>query len=329
VTAGDLGKDISKMRKGFALAVLASVASLVTACGVRSSLEGDLEASAEPAASPFDGGAPEASARADAGTKHDAHDAAPDVALPATDLGDILLTSGRYASGTVQAFKAEAQFVPRVADTGCAIYLADSSGTCTIEVCSGKMYPLASAGALEVTGGTYPLALAQGKGGVYSPLADRDASDAGDAGDAGLPSLWLGGEELTVTATGDVVPPFAARVVTPSEIMIQTPRPERLLRQAPFAISWLGASAGDVVVDIEQPSAQPPFYFECRFDVGAGVAVVPTEALGLLPPGPATLSISTENRGSVVAGSWLVKTFARTHAADLEGHEYAEPVTLE
>jgi hypothetical protein len=312
------------MTKIIRLSALAGVAAMVAACGIRSSLEDDLDVST--AAVPVDAGPLDSSPQADAGPRVDtgAADAAPDVALPVANLGDIVLTSGRYSSGAVQTLKAEAQFVPSLADTGCSIALADSSGSCTIEVCGWNSYPLASAGAIQVTGGSYALALAQKEGGAYAPLLDGDASDAGPA------SLWLGGESLTVTASGGVVPPFVGHVVAPSEIMVQTPGPTRLLRQGAFAISWVGASIGDVVVEIDQPAnGHAGYYLECHFPVSAGVGVVSSEALGRLAAGGATMTVSTENRASLTAGPWLVKTFARTHASDLEGNEYLEAVTLE
>jgi hypothetical protein len=316
------GRRFVSVRGASAIGVFLLVADWSVACGVRTPLtEGPYElsskdASPTPTGSFRGGDAAIADAEGDAGTNPDDASANTDVALPPADLGDIRLTSGVYSSGAV--FAATAQFFPSVAVTGCTI--APSAG-CTMETCDAQgvgANSVAGAGSIAVAGGLYPLLLDQRDGGQYGPATDD-----------GSVTLWHGGEGLIVSASGDAVPAFVDDVVAPTQVTVLTPMPPFISRAAPFAFSWLGASAGKLTVDLSTTSGQTDYYLQCQFDVGVGIGTLPDEALRLLQPGPAQLRVSTVNESDVKAGSWLVKTFAQTSANDPYGAAYNATVQIQ
>ena len=305
------------------LGAVVILAASTLACGVRTPLADSLSEATlskdagEVPPPPSGDAAPDAAAAVPDATT-DASGLA-DVALPSMDLGNILLTSGSYADGGVQTLAAEAQFFPSVAVTGCVV--AEVAG-CTVETCQlagPGLGTVVSAGAISVSGGSYPLVMEQVNGGQYGAVFD----------DGGSTALWRGGEQLTVQAAGGDVPAFAQDVVTPTEVMILTPMPPLLSRAAPFAFSWLGASAGLLTVDASETVGATSFYAECQFDVAAGTGTVPRETLQQLPRGAVLLTVSTVNRSAVGAGPWLIKTFVQTNASDPSGLEYTRTVELE
>ena len=241
-----------------------------------------------------------------------------DVALPPDNLGNVILTSGDYASGTIPTLAAQAVFFPSVTATGCSI--APVVAGCTLETCTSATTsaPVTSAGSIAVTGGAFPLLLAQ-SGVTYAPVAE-----------AGALALWKGGEDLVVTASGATVPAFVGDVVAPTQVTVLTAMPTTISRGAPLTFSWFGASAGALTVNLSATSsAGADYYLECQFDVGVGSGVVPAEALTTMPAGIAGLTVSTMDRTNVTAGSWVISIFAQTNANDTNDAQYAGDVELE
>jgi hypothetical protein len=308
-----------------ALGVVSVIAA--TGCGVRTPLTDGLQeepvvaddaGKAPPAAS--DGSAADARDDAEADAGPGPTDAAADVALPTTNLGNVFLTSGAYQSGAVQTLVARAVFYPVVAATGCTI--ASIEG-CTLETCAAPDTDAgyASAGSLAIGGGLYPLVLQPDTGGVYVPVP---------GGDGGPLTLWHGGEELLVTSSGATVPAFAASVVAPRQVTVLTKAPGQVARDAALPFSWFGASAGSLTVDLATSAAASSYYLECRFDVGAGAGAIPQAALAALPAGVGKLTVSTSNRTTVRTeiGSWQVDVFAQTNANGPDGLEYVATVAI-
>jgi hypothetical protein len=304
--------------------VVGAVAALVAGCGARSPLDGTLieivyvddagPAHVIDAAIGVDsgnGGSGFDAADTGSGEPDDAAMLA-DVALPPADLGNVLLTSGSYEDGTIQPLIAQAVFYPSVAATGCSIAPLDG---CTLETCvagAGSTAPLVGAGSITITGGAYPLVLTE-------PTPD---SVYGPAMDGGLLALWNGGEGLVVTASGDVVPAFAGSLIAPTQVTVTTPMPSSIVRSSPLALSWSGASAGKLTVDLSAGTGTNDYYLECQFDVSAGTGTIPAAALAVLPAGSAGMTVSTLDRVDVEDGAWTVQIFAQTNASDTSGAEY-------
>ena len=306
------------------LGVVSLAGATVIACGIRTPLTDGLH---DESLAAGDAGKGAAAPPADAAPGADAADSGPaigdagaDVALPPTNLGNILLTSGAYQSGTIQTLKGSAAFYSSVAASGCSVAPV---GGCTLETCTptGVAYPYASAGVIDVSGGLYPLVLQAGSGGLYAPPAP--------AGDGGALTLWHGGETLIMTASGRDVPPFAINLTAPRQITMVSPLPSLIARSADLWFSWFGASAGMLTVDLNASAGPVSYYLECQFDVGAGGAAIPQAALAALPAGVGTLTVSTVSKSEVSTGGWKVIAFAQTNANGPDGLEYVETVGVE
>jgi predicted small lipoprotein YifL len=304
--------------------VIPAVAIALAACGVRTPLSDPPYAEVVPIVEGTDAGVPPLDASAYDAKSEEAEaspeDASesPDVALPPTNLGNVLLASGDYQSGAEQTASATAVFFPSVTATGCGTVPVAG---CTLETCepATTTAPTANAGSIAITGGFYAILLQQEESnGQYAP-----------ASDAGLMELWQGGEKLVVTASGDTVPPFVGQVIAPTEVTALTPLPPVLSRAAPFAFSWLGSSAGELTVDLSATSGTAAFYLECKFDVDAGTGTVPAEALSAMPAGTGALTVSTLSTSVVGDGAWTVKIFAQTNVSGPTGAEYTGTLTIE
>jgi hypothetical protein len=307
-----------RSHRALAAGALAACAGAVVACGVRTPLNDEelvvvyVEAGAPASVGPSPKDASSPSKALDASDANEA----PDVALPPTDLGNVLLTSGPSEDGGAQSFSASASFFPSVAATGCNI---EALFGCTLETCVGTTDDvLVSAGTIEVAGGLYPLTLVQQGNGTYGP------SD-----DAGAP-LWQGGESLVIASSGGVVPSFTVRVVAPRQIDVDTMFPSSIARTTQFSVDWDGVSTGMVAVDLSVQGASKAYYLECQFDPQTTVhGVVPANALAALPAGSALLTVSTLQRTDVTAGSWTISTFVQTNGTSPYTGEYTGVVRLE
>ena len=312
---------------GCAIAGVCLVSVAVVGCGVRTPLEpplveivfADSGVSAVGSLSPVDSGASVDASDA-AEERLEDGSASDDVALPPGDLGNVVLTSGAYQNGAMQTLVAQAVFYPSVTATGCTV--APVAAGCTLETCAGEPNgpaPLAGAGTIDVTGGFYPLVLdEQTPSTPYAPVVN-----------GGSLTLWHGGEDLVVTASGGVVPAFTGDVVAPTQVTVLTPMPQAVSRASALSFSWFGASAGKLTVDLGDMGASADYYLECQFDVGAQTAEIPPQVLQMLPAGTARLTVSTVDRIEVGAGPWEVKIFAQTDANDMNGEDYSAILPLE
>lgn len=321
------------------LACLAGVAGGSVACGVRTPLTDDIygpggrvepgedsglethpvvdagvDGNGEPLANDSGGlGAP------DEGIIAVADDGGFDAGLPAADLGDIVLSSGLYESGSEPTLSAAAVFYPSVTKTGCTLKPIDG---CTIEVCTMlSTGDLVGAGTIDVNGGLFPLVLGETSPGVYA------ITSFGDAG--GVKQLWVGGDTLQVTASGEVAPAFTATLGTPTQITVTTPLPTTVARSVPLTVTWL-QGAGNVAIDLQETSGEAGYFLECLFPVASQAGTVPPDALATLPASAAAqLSVGTVTMTEVGASGWSMRVFARTDANDTADKEYAGNVTVE
>jgi hypothetical protein len=266
------------------------------------------------------GPALDASVPVDASSGIDDGGATADVALPAVDLGDIILTSGAYTGGKSGTLNASAVFYPSVTATGCSVALVAG---CKLETCASPAggAPLANAGTISITGGAYPLVLTPGSGDLYSTPPSNE--------DSGVLALWYGGEQLQVSASGADVPAFAASLVAPSQITVVTQMPTSITRSEPFDVSWFKKSVGQVAVDVSSTAGPTSYYLECLFDVAAGLGEVPQAALAQIAGGTGTLSVFTVSKVTVTAGGWTVGTYAETDANDPNGVEWTGAVGIQ
>ncbi len=320
---------------GFVVAIATGVAAAGTSgCGVRTPLgeelggaglakgnEGAADAGVPDVGPTSVGASPDAGAAGDAGGEDaSAEDANldDDGALPATDLGDVLFTSGVYGNGAMPTLAATAVFYPSVSATGCAV--TEVAG-CMLEVCTAlNNSELVGAGTIAMSGGAYPVVLEETSPGQYGlPVY----------GDGGVLAAWHGGEQLFVSGAGETVPAFSASLTAPTQVTVTTPVPGMIARSTPFTLAWFQASAGRLEIALKVAGGSTQSYLSCGFDVASGTGVVPAEALGALPAGNAGIAVQTVVERTVAAGPWEVRVFAQADAQDATGAEWRGSVGLE
>lgn len=178
-----------------------------------------------------------------------------------------------------------------------------------------------SAGTLSITGGLAPVSLVPNAQSVY-PLA------------TGLQSLWNGGQMLTVSASGAVVPAFTTTLQAPGAVRVSAPvlpaAPARLTvpRNAPLMFSWTGGTS-TVQITLIQTSATTSTALAGSFAASAGSAVLAPAALAQLTPGDAVLVVQTVSAVKVQAGLWPVDVVLTALGTDSAGLPVSAPVTIQ
>ncbi len=302
------------------------------------------EAGADADAAPASSGAPPCSA-ADAG----------DAQVATQDMGTVLVENYSTVSSAPGSLSASFQATGTViAPPGCTV---TTVGACQVSALCDLSLPdtscnSPSAGVISVEDdadagssmnmitpnppNAAPPSLGGG-GGWYAGLGFADA-----------PS-FLGGDFLTVTAAGGVVPAFGASLVTPSYVTLTEPAPPNdggssgdyvIATSSDLAVSWNGGEADatvHVVVSASQNSPAPNTYVaDCAFDGLAGQGVVPRAALSLLKGRYASqFTVYQQRVLTVQAGAFMVQIIARNTCdlsrAGLEGPCFVnnEPAILE
>jgi hypothetical protein len=156
-------------------------------------------------------------------------------------------------------------------------------GACTVTTCpnqSERVLGEVPAGSVTFTGSFLPPA-----GLVLLPDARGHYR-----GNLQMP-VWVGGEVVTITASGGAVPAFRDTMTMPKRITITTPtfvEGQTLRRDEDIVLQWTGgeASAGQLTVFlIGQTSTVRAVRAECTYPVSNGTATVPAAALSKLAPG--------------------------------------------
>jgi hypothetical protein len=194
-----------------------------------------------------------------------------------------------------------------------------TDGACAIEDCpaSDAGLPLptstASAGTLQITGGTMPVSLVP-SGTSYPPVQ-------------GTSRLWNGGESIHVTAAGAEVPAFDIGLTAPSYVTVTAPAWPALGsnltidRTQPLTLSWSGGQDGTVEVQLRVSGARQVGVV-CMFPAASGSGSIPVTALAKFPVATtgASLSVDCITDKNTTAGAWSVlvraDAKARTTAGD-------------
>lgn len=119
----------------------------------------------------------------------------------------------------------------------------------------------ASAGTIQIDGTSPPITLTSGAY-VVPPTSGK---------------LWSGGETLSATSTGGVVPPFALSMVAPDAITITAPpwpgpvNPLVVDKSKSLVISWSAGAVGNVQIVLgDDAQASNSVTVTCTFDETAG-----------------------------------------------------------
>jgi hypothetical protein len=145
-----------------------------------------------------------------------------------------------------------------------------------------------SAGTLTISGGSIgtPISVPFSGGQTYQ----YNSSSA----------LYTPGEQLTVSASGGVVPAFGpVSVLAPaSTTMVSPASPYTVSSKSNLGVQWTGGAAGNVFV-LEGITQNNQTYFLCEWDAGMGKNFVPQ----------ATIAGIGAGSGYLVYGQYASKTF--------------------
>ncbi len=167
-------------------------------------------------------------------------------------------------------FVANAGFYPSTS-SGCAPALV--SGACQSFSCPTPATQAAvSAGTLTLSGGSLPLGLSMAPGGMGTYTYSTSGA------------YFTAGETLRVSASGGVVPPFAASVVAPGPVTLTAPAKSGTTYTIPtasdLALAWEGPLlANGARMIVEGVDTASGHYFDCLWDASLGRAVVPQTIL--------------------------------------------------
>jgi len=208
---------------------------------------------------------------ADAGVSTGSADAGPGAG--STAIGLIIVSYG--AAGT----RGTAFFSELDVPTGPDACHTTSVGPCKVQSCPASVETdgqLTSAGTLTVSGGDQAVLL--------TPVAQLDGEYGVTSGED---AVFADGATITVHAEGSAVPAFTSPPLKMPEAIIVSGDMPSIDFTKDFPVSWVdGGPDGKVVVEILTDGGERTGHLSCSFDPTMHQAVVPKEALALLPDCP-------------------------------------------
>jgi hypothetical protein len=212
--------------------------------------------------------------------------------------GVVDLLSGSYKQGasSYSETKVSASFTEISGAPVCFCSGVSVIGPCTVFAGCAPCGPVPmgtpeSAGNLVITGGKKPISLTP----PYAPFSDL------------MNTLWLGGETLTISAQGDVVPSFSGTLVAPTSFALTTPDVSAATTPIPLSkdllLTWTGGGSAEVTVNFV--AIEPSLL--CSFPAGPGQAVIPHEVFGNYSPNTtAELSVGVSATASIAVSDWSI-----------------------
>jgi hypothetical protein len=236
----------------------------------------------------------------------------------AVEQGGVELIGIRYADGT-----AETELVSGFVTTD------GKPGPCSIGMLSGCTVRFCPAG--DAGGGMATSIAAAGMGtatlgGGAAPITFETN------GTTFVESTWLGGESLSVQATGNVVPAFNVMLTAPPRAKMLTPKPTTtgtmpLMRSAGLPITWQPVTPGDLKIELSTPTKS--YSAVCTVAGTAGAYTVPPAALMFFPSAQVALSASVVTQAHTTAGTWPVDVIASSPTTDPAGNPWGLELSLQ
>ncbi|HEX3345439.1 MAG TPA: hypothetical protein VHS09_12735 [Polyangiaceae bacterium] len=258
----------------------------------------------------FDVSPPDVGSSPDAGSAADA----PDFAF--IELSEVPVGGGTFTAAFYTA--------PRQPPPGCTAEVVDGGG-CAVTTCPGHaptdagVVTLASAGALDVTGGAF------GDAGIQVGADNLGSYLYNTTG-----PMFSPGDVLGVSAAGGTVPPFPVQSLTaPAAITLTAPQAgDAGLLVVPtaqsLAVTWTGGVTGDRVVFTLNAflASGASASTACSWDAAAGQGTIPASALaplvaGTAQPGGSTALWYQLAQTTFDAGRWAVTMQADIHGGSL------------
>ena len=170
-------------------------------------------------------------------------------------------------------------------------------GSCTVtQSTTPTTGQYTAAVAAHVSAGTITLV-----GGQKSAFLVPEVTSFADGGSSVGYSLSQGsmlfgpGDTLTISASGETVPPFSAEITVPNAIALTQPDLRDpflvIVRSMDLAVVWTGGGpTGDVTFGLNQDLGPTTTSVSCRSPASAGRGVIPASALGYLTASTASTS---------------------------------------
>ena len=195
--------------------------------------------------------------------------------------------------------------------SSCAI---TTTSACEIRTCAGPSTlaapKLESAGTITITGASFPLTL-QPMHSSTDPQAMMLGVDYVYAFAAGT-ALFVGGETLTVAATGAALPAFTTTLKAPAPIDVSEPLDGAAIDPNGVSFIWPPGTDGDVFVTVELGSSCGGVarHVGCTFLAKDGKGFVPGDALVGMH-GTVNAKVSTRGTAMITTGDYAITLDAR------------------
>jgi hypothetical protein len=202
------------------------------------------------------------------------------------------------ACGTAGAYSFAAFFLPS-STPGCPF---TTYGACQYSPCGYLGATGVSTGTITLSGGTLaaPVQVPVGTGGAYAY--------------APTSALFMAGQTLTASASGDVVPAWGpVSVVAPSAATLVSPASGATIPSTQdLTVTWSGGQSGARVRVTGAPSVGFGAYFECDWDASLGQGVIPQALLTALAGQSPNVSVGQSQLAitTVDAGGYAVSVEA-------------------
>jgi hypothetical protein len=200
---------------------------------------------------------------------------------PRLGRGSVLIQQYDHGvSGELTTFSVQASFYKEPEYSGCK---ESDVGSCHITDCrsldpdGGPPYEFVSAGVIQVTGAGEPISLIPNGSGPYTAVWEEE------------PRL-AGGETLTLSAAGDVIPAFQGSLLGVTPVTLTSPALPAsgnlaVSTKADFNFTWTGGTGGIVSATLMRDSGADRLEITCSFPDTAGSGAIPASALAAIAPG--------------------------------------------
>ncbi len=190
-----------------------------------------------------------------------------------------------------------------------------TEGGCTIKHCPPSPNALVyrRAGQVTIAGGLRSYQLAPTQSGAY-----------GAVDQSGFP--FQGGETVTLTAAGDLVPAFTIDAIAPFQVTVDQPAISNgalnVSASKALAVAWTGSPGGEVLAVLTRYSSVGEVTNGyCRFSGEAGTGALPQALIQTIAQAPGeniSFGIISRNQTTKTVGAYQVQlnlTFAPTNAS--------------
>lgn len=194
-------------------------------------------------------------------------------------------------------------------------------GPCAVSVCTKTDAGASDAGSSDVPAGDVTIT-----GAMTMTLTPTNSYV-----DNGTALLWMSGQDVSVKVTGAAMgaPAWQDGFKAPSFPIVTAPAfpagsmPLVVDRAQPLAVTWTGASAGDVRVTLASVGTGSSTAVVCTFAGSAGMGTVPASSMGALPLGnKGSVSINGSVVREQIVGEWTFHVGA-TSSGNVPSGAYA------